>query len=66
MLSVENNKILLPCLEKVKDHFINTHSISIFEFNPMQANGCDGHPSLKDHQVMAEELIPFYANVLQN
>ena len=66
MLSIENNKVLLNCLQSVKAYFDETHSVSIFEFQPMQANGCGGHPSLKDHEKMAKELIPFYANVLQN
>lgn len=65
MLSVEKNNVLLNCLQKIEAHFEDTHSISIFEFQSMQPNGCDGHPSLADHAIMAKELIPFYANLLQ-
>ena len=66
MLSIEKNKMLLSCLQQVKAHFDETRSVSIFEFQPMQANGCDGHPSLNDHEIMAKELLPFYAKLMNN
>lgn len=65
MVSSENNKILLGCLEKVKAHFDGGHTVAIFEFAPMQPQGCGSHPDLKDHKVMAEQLIPFYAELLK-
>ena len=66
MLSLETNKMLLSCLQKVKAHFDGSHSISIFEFSLMRPNGCGGHPSLEDHEMMAKQLIPFYAKELKN
>lgn len=65
MLSVENNQKLLGCLEKVKAHFESNHTVSIFEFAPMQPNGCGSHPDIKDHRMMADQLVPFYADLLQ-
>ncbi len=65
MLSVEKNRILLSCLQEIKAHFDSNYSISIFEFEPMQPNGCDSHPNLRDHAIMAEQLVPFYANLLR-
>jgi lysophospholipase L1-like esterase len=65
MVSSDNNRILLSCLQKVKDHFNSMHTLAIFEFKPMQPHGCDSHPDLKDHQVMADQLIPFYADLLK-
>lgn len=65
MISSENNELLLSCLEKVKAQFENTHTVAIFKFKPMQPQGCDAHPDLKDHKIMAEQLIPFYADLLQ-
>lgn len=65
MVSVENNKVLLNCLQKVKAHFDEVHTVAIFEFAPMQAKGCGSHPDLKDHEIMAEQLVPFYAELLQ-
>ena len=65
MVSAENNKILLNCLQKVKAHFDTQHTVAIFEFVPMNPGGCDSHPDLKDHQVMADQLFPFYADLLK-
>ncbi|MDQ2862272.1 MAG: GDSL family lipase, partial [Bacteroidota bacterium] len=65
MISAENNKILLSCLQKVKAHFDSGHTVAIFQFKPMKTHGCDSHPDLKEHQVMADQLIPFYADLLK-
>lgn len=65
MVSVENNSILLKCLEKVKAHLDNNNTVAIFEFSPMKPDGCGSHPDLKNHKVMAAQLIPFYTNLLQ-
>jgi hypothetical protein len=32
----------------------------------MQASGCSGHPSVAEHAVLAEELIPFFKKLLKN
>lgn len=65
MVADENNKLLLGCLQKVKAHFDTDHTVAIFEFDPMQPKGCGGHPDLNDHKVMADELVPFYTDVLK-
>jgi hypothetical protein len=31
----------------------------------MQAKGCTGHPSVEDHAVLANELLPFFKQLLQ-
>lgn len=64
MVSGENNTLLLNCLEKVKTNFEKEHIVAIFEFAPMTPGGCGGHPDLKNQKVMAEQLIPFYRNLL--
>ncbi len=64
MVSAKNNEILLSCLQKVKAHFDDAHTVAIFKFKPMQPKGCDSHPDLKDHEVMAKQLLPFYAKLL--
>ena len=65
MISNQNNELLLSCLKKVKAHFESKHTVAIFEFKQMQPRGCDFHPSLEDHQVMANQLIPFYRELLK-
>ncbi len=65
MLNENNNKILLSCLQKVKSYFDQEHTVTIFEFTPMKPQGCGSHPDLNDHKIMAEQLIPFYAELLE-
>jgi hypothetical protein len=31
----------------------------------MKPGGCDSHPDLKDHESMADQLFPFYADLLK-
>ncbi len=64
MVPGENNTLLLDCLQKVKAHFDTDHTVAIFEFAPMQPKGCGAHPDLNDHKVMADQLVPFYTDVL--
>ena len=39
--------------------------VALYFFNPMQARGCAGHPNVEDHRIMAEELMPFFKNLLR-
>ncbi len=38
--------------------------VALFFFKPMTARGCSGHPNVEDHAILAEELIPFFKNLL--
>jgi lysophospholipase L1-like esterase len=38
--------------------------VAIYFFNPMKAGGCTGHPSVADHEIIANELIPFFKKLL--
>lgn len=38
---------------------INRPQIKVFQFSSMTPGGCSYHPSKEDHQVMADQLIPF-------
>src|ERR1051326_3935057 len=64
-----NRRIELQnCLSSVKtniDAMYPKHKpLALYFFNPMKARGCSGHPSVEDHAVLAEELIPFFKNLL--
>ncbi|MEP7109235.1 MAG: SGNH/GDSL hydrolase family protein [Ferruginibacter sp.] len=37
--------------------------IYYFKFSPFEPNGSDWHPNVKEHQQMANELIPFIAKI---
>ncbi|MEO6329096.1 MAG: GDSL-type esterase/lipase family protein [Ginsengibacter sp.] len=60
---------LQNCLTAVKQNIDALHSsdkaVSLFFFEPMQARGCSGHPSVEDHAILAEELKPFFKRLLQ-
>jgi hypothetical protein len=68
---LHNNKrsLLQNCLsaikEKVDSLFPAAKPVALHFFQPMQAKGCTGHPSVADHEVLANELIPFYRKLLQ-
>jgi len=38
--------------------------IALHFFQPMQVRGCGGHPSVEDHAILAVELVPFFAKLV--
>ncbi len=65
MVSGKNSELLLNCLRNVKARFDVAHTVAIYEFAPMKPHGCGSHPDLNEHKIMADQLIPFYADLLQ-
>lgn len=67
MVSGDRNVTLVNCLKKVIQAFENDKihkSIALFEFQPMTPNGCNTHPNIADDKVMADQLIPFFKQLL--
>lgn len=64
MIGEKENRQLMASLNNVKEHF-KEKDISIFEFEKMSPNGCTSHPSVEDHKIMAQELIPFFKKLLK-
>ena len=68
MVSGDRNKLLQNCLQTVKmkiDALYSADSpVALFFFKPMQARGCAGHPSVEDHAILADELLPFFRTLL--
>jgi len=66
MMSGEKGALLQKCLNEVKKHFENSDHlpIAIFEFEGIAPHGCDYHPDVDDHIQMADQLIPFYQQLL--
>ena len=63
MVSGQNNLVLQESITTVQNE-INAEvkpvkSIKTFWFNAMQPTGCGYHPSTADHEVLANQLIPF-------
>lgn len=66
-----NNRILLQnILSVVKQSIDATYPsgkpVALHFFQPMQARGCSGHPNVEDHAILANELLPFFKNLLLN
>lgn len=66
MIVGEANDLLVSCLREIKSYFgkKNNQSILIFEFDSLYVGGCSWHPSVEEHQEMAEKLIPFFESIL--
>ena len=58
MIGEMENKILIDCLMKVKDHFTESE-IAIFEFEKIAPKGYGSHPNIKDHGEKAKKLFHF-------
>jgi lysophospholipase L1-like esterase len=67
---VEGNKNILleNCLSVIKssiDHsYPSDKPVALYFFKPRKGRGCTGHPNVEDHAVMAEELYPFFKDLL--
>jgi hypothetical protein len=60
--------MLESCLTSVKQKvdalYPSGKPVALFFFKPMQARGCTGHPSVEDHAILANELLPFFKGLL--
>jgi hypothetical protein len=69
MINGDRRIILQNCLTAVKINIDKLYSgdkpVGLFFFKPMEARGCSGHPSVEDHAILANELIPFFKKLLQ-
>lgn len=50
--------------DNLPDVFFGANPVALYFFNPMQANGCSGHPNVEDHAILANELVPFFRKLL--
>jgi len=69
MLHNRKRSLLQNCLSAVKEKIDSLNPsakpVALHFFEPMQAKGCTGHPSVEDHAILASELIPFFKKLLQ-
>ncbi len=69
MVNGNDRTILQNCLTAVKQNidalFSSNKPVALFFFKPMHAHGCNGHPTIEEHAILANELIPFFKNLLQ-
>ncbi len=68
MINGSDRMLLQNCLTAVKQNidaiYPSAKPVALFFFAPMNGGGCGGHPSVQDHAVLADELIPFFKNLL--
>ena len=67
MVKGERAKVLMTCLKNVQSIVakkkITTKAIKLFEFSDVEPTGCGYHPSIEEHEVMANQLLPFMQDV---
>ena len=70
MMNGNRRELLQNCLRTIKQAadalWGKEAKIETYFFKPMQARGCTGHPNVEDHAIIAEELIPFFKNLLKD
>lgn len=68
MIGGKKGIFLQHCLEAVKQEidiaFPTNKPVALHFFEPMQAQGCSGHPSVEDHAALARELVPFFKKLM--
>ncbi len=68
MVNGDSRILLQNCLTAIKNNvdalYPKDKAVQLFFFQPMQAHGCAGHPSVEEHAVLANELFPFFKKLL--
>ncbi len=69
MINGDARSTLQNCLTAVKEKTDaadpSAKPVALFFFEPMQPHGCAGHPSVEDHAILAQELIPFFKKLMK-
>lgn len=68
MLSGTLRDLHFACLQSIKKKatalYPDKQPIEVFQFQPMVPKGCDYHPDLADHEILANEVRPFFERLL--
>ena len=68
MVSGEKGTAFLNSLRAVQEHFRkekpDKKPIAVFNFESITPHGCGYHPDQEDQRLMAEQLLPFYKEVM--
>lgn len=69
MINGRNRTKLQNCLTAVKGKidsiYPSDEPVAVYFFKPMQAQGCSGHPNVADHAILAQELLPFFKELVR-
>jgi lysophospholipase L1-like esterase len=70
VIGIENSILLqryLAIIKKAIDELYPEHfPVSIYKTTLFNATGCTGHPGVEDHARMANELIPFFRQLIKS
>ncbi|MBS7565301.1 hypothetical protein KHS38_12880 [Mucilaginibacter sp. Bleaf8] len=68
MVKGHDRTLLQDCLisikRRVEAQYPLAHPVATFFFEPMEPHGCAGHPSVEDHEILAQQLKPFFRKLL--
>lgn len=68
MIPGKDNEIFISCLKSIKRGvdalYPSVTPITLFFFQPMVPRGCSYHPSVEDHKIMADQLVPLFRTIL--
>jgi hypothetical protein len=69
MLHGAEGLLLEHCITAVKKKidmlYPSGKRVATFFFKPMEPRGCAAHPSVEDHAILADELLPFFKQLLR-
>ncbi len=64
MVHGDKHEVLVESLLEVKNRLLPDIEVEFFDLEPFVASGCTGHPSIEDHQRIAESLLPTFRTLL--
>ena len=64
MVTGEKEKMLEESLQQIRHSFAERQVIEVFKFSNVRPAGCTGHPTVKEHQEMATQLLPLVHSLL--
>ena len=69
MISGKSRSTLQNCLTVIKSKtdaaYPAAPPVAVYFFQPMAARGCNGHPNVEDHAILAKELGPFFEKLIR-
>jgi lysophospholipase L1-like esterase len=69
MVNGQRSEMLKECLQSVQRiasvRYAGKKKISVFNFGQVTSSGCTGHPTIAEHRLMSEMLIPYIKQVLK-
>lgn len=69
MVSDKRSEVLYSSLQTIKSKAAgqnpNRKAIQVFRFEAVSSTGCSGHPTIEEHKMMANQLVPFMQKLVK-